>query len=118
MLHHHEDALGADGQVHCAADGGDGVLRAGVPVGQVTVGGDLEGAQHADVQMAAAHHAEGVGVVEKRCARFQADRFLAGVDHVPVLFAGLGAGPAAEHAVLAVQEDVLVRRQVVGHQRR
>ena len=67
--HHHEDLLGADGEVHRPADGGDRVRRAGVPVGQVAAGGDLEGAEHADVEVAAAHHREGVGVVEVRRAR-------------------------------------------------
>ena len=35
VLHHHVDALGADREVHRAADGGNRVRRAGVPVGEV-----------------------------------------------------------------------------------
>ena len=35
VFHHHEDVLGADGQVHGAAHGRNRIRRAGVPVGEV-----------------------------------------------------------------------------------
>mgnify|MGYP000941351450 CR=1 FL=1 len=118
QFHHDEDVLRADGQIHRAAHGGDGVGRAGVPVGQVAVLRHLEGAQHADVQVAAAHHRERVGVVEERAAGQFGDGLLAGVDQV-VVFLALGRrGAHAQHAVLGVQDDFAVGRQVVGHQRR
>jgi hypothetical protein len=56
------DGGGEDGVV--GVDPGDGADagerlgggRAGVPVGQVAGDRDLEGAEHADVEVAAAHH--------------------------------------------------------------
>ena len=66
---------------------------AGAPVGQVAGGRDLEGAQHADVQVAAAHHGEAVGVVEEGAAGQQRHRLLAGVDEVVVFLPRAGAGP-------------------------
>src|SRR5690606_20719058 len=97
--------------------GGNGVGRAGVPVGQVALLRDLEGAQHADVQVAAAHHGEGIGVVEERAAGQLGDRLLAGVDQVIVFLALGGRRTHAQHAVLGVQDDFAAGRQVVGHQR-
>src|SRR5262245_36342949 len=64
QVHHHEDVLGADRQIHRPADGGDRVGGAGVPVGQIAVCADLESAHHAHVEVTAAHHRERVGVVE------------------------------------------------------
>jgi hypothetical protein len=87
VLHHHEGLLRADGQVHRAAHCGDRVGRAVGPVGQVTVGCHLERAEHAEVEVAAAHHREAVGVVEERRARPQRHRLLAGVGEVVVLVA-------------------------------
>src|SRR5690606_6237522 len=95
-------------------DGGDRVRRAGAPVGQVAMLGHLEGAEYADVQVPAAHHREGIGVVEIRAAGQQRHRLLAGVDQVRVLLPGLGRGAHAEQAVLALEEHFLVGRQVVG----
>lgn len=117
QFHHHEDVFGADGQVHRAAHGGDGVGRAGVPVGQVAVLRHLEGAQHADVQVAAAHHRERVGVMEERAAGQFGHGLLAGVDQVVVFLALGGRGAHAQHAVFGMQDDFAVSRQVVGHQR-
>lgn len=68
--------------------------------------------------MAAAHHREGIGMVEERAAGQQRDVLLAGIDQLVVLVAGLGRRAHAEHAVLAVQEDFLVGAEVVGHQGR
>jgi len=73
----HEALLGADGEVHGASNGRDGVGVAGVPVGQVTARRHLEGAEDADVEVAAAHHREGVGVVEVRRSGQLGDRVLA-----------------------------------------
>jgi hypothetical protein len=115
VVHHHEHLLGADRQVHRAADGGNRIRRAGVPVGQVALGRHLEGAQHADVEVAAAHHRERIGMVEVGAAGQQRHRLLAGVDQVFVFLAGRRRRAHAEQAVLAVQEDFAVGRQVVRH---
>jgi hypothetical protein len=92
QVHHHPGLLGTDGQVHRAAHGGDGAGLAGAPVGQVARGRHLEGAQHADVEVAAAHHGEAVGVVEERAAGQQRHGLLAGVDEV-VVFAAPARAP-------------------------
>ena len=94
-------------EVHRPADGGDRVRRARVPVGEVAVHRDLEGAEHADVEMAAAHHREGVGVVEVRRPGQLGDRDLAGVDQVGVDRVAVRLGSDAEHAVLGVEDHPL-----------
>src|SRR5581483_9560252 len=77
-----------------------------------------EGAEHGDVEMAAAHHRERIGVMEVGAAGEQRHRLLARVDHVPVLGALRGGGSHAEDAVLAVEDDLAVLRQVIRDQRR
>src|SRR5690606_10390402 len=107
---------GPDGQVHGAADSGNGVGLARAPVGQVARGRYLEGTEHADVEVAATHHAEAVGVMEIGAARQQGDGLLAGIDQV-VVFLTLGRGFAhAQNAVLTVQDDFAVGGKVVGNQ--
>ena len=118
VLHHHVGLLGADGEVHRAADGRDRVGRAGVPVGEVARDRDLERAEDADVEVAAAHHREAVGVVEERAAGQERHRLLAGVDEVEVLVAFLRRRAHADDAVLAVQDDLAPGRQVIRDQRR
>ena len=112
--HHHEHALRADGQIHRAADRGNGVRRAGVPVGQIPALTDLECAEDTDVEMAAAHHREGVGVVEVRRARGLGDGDLARVGQIRVDGVADGFAAHAEHAVLGVQHHICFGRQVVG----
>ncbi|MCY1377511.1 hypothetical protein D9M69_650880 [compost metagenome] len=118
MLHHHEHLLGANGQVHRAAHGGDGAGRAGVPVGQVALLRHLERTQHAEVEVAATHHRERVRVVEVGATRLDRHGLLAGVDQVAVFFARGGRWAHAQQAVLAVQQDFLVCGQVVADKRR
>src|SRR5690606_16675905 len=96
------------------ADGGDGAGGAGVPVGQVAALRHLVRAEHAHVEVAAAHHGEGVGVVEVGRAGQFGDRLFAGVDEVGVDLVAFGGRAHAEHAVLGVQGDAGVGRQVVG----
>src|SRR5258708_4010902 len=86
----------------------------GVPVGQIAGARDLVGAHHADVEMAAAHHGEGVRVVEVRGTGQLGDLDLAGVDQVGVDLVTLGFGAHAEHAVLRVQHYPALRREVIG----
>src|SRR5262249_30419771 len=109
--------LRADCEVHRAADGRNRVGAAGVPVRQIAAGGDLERAEDGEIEVAAADHAEGIGVVEIRAAREQRDRLLPRVDEVLVDLALGRLRPDAEDAVLAVQDDLPSLRQIVPHQR-
>jgi tripartite-type tricarboxylate transporter receptor subunit TctC len=118
VLHHHQHLLCSRGEIHRAADCRNRVRAAGVPVGEVARRRDLEGAEHREVEVPAADHAERVGMVEIGAAREQGDRLLAGVDQVLVLLPGGGLRPDAEHAVLAVQDDLAPLGKVVGDQRR
>ena len=70
--------------IHGAAYRGDCVGSAGVPVRQVAGKRHLEGAEYADVEVPAAHHGEGVGVIEVGRAWRLGDRDLAGVDQVRI----------------------------------
>jgi len=102
-------------QVHGSAHGRDRILLARVPVGQVAGGTDLEGPEHADVQVTAAHHGEAVGVVKVGTAGQQRDRLFARVDEV-VVFLPCGRRRAhAQQTVLAVQQHFALFRDVVGH---
>jgi hypothetical protein len=49
QIHHHEDVLGADRQIHRAANGGDVTRRTGVPIGQVRMLTHLKRAEDAHV---------------------------------------------------------------------
>src|SRR5262249_55408104 len=115
VLHHHPHALRAHGEVHRAAHGRDGVATA-VPVREAAGYGHLERAEHGDVEVAAAHHSEGIGVVEVGAASEQRHRLLSGVDEIRVLLTLRGRRTHAEDAVLAVQEDLALFRQVVADQ--
>src|SRR5437899_350638 len=117
QIHHDPGLLGADGKVHRAADGRNRALLAGAPVREIAGGGDLERTQHADVEMAATHHREAVGMVEVRAARQQGDRLLAGIDQVVVFLAFGGRGAHAEDPVLAVQDDFAADGKVIGNER-
>ena len=100
-------------------DGRNRVGRAGVPVGEVARGRHLEGAEHAEVEMAAAHHRE----ASRRGGRY-APPGSSVTGCLPALMRSWSSSPVArrgahaEEAVLAVQDDLAVLRQVVGHQRR
>src|SRR5678815_2950899 len=59
-----------------------------------------------------------IRVVEVRAPGEQGHRLLACVDEVFVFLSRSRAGPDAEYAVLAVQEDLAALRHVVGDQRR
>src|SRR5262249_38482096 len=58
-----------------------------------------------------------VGGREIARGRDLGDGLLAGIDEVGVLFALVGEGPKAEHAVLALQLHAHALRDVVRHQR-
>ncbi len=75
--------------------------------------GNLEGAQHADVEVTAAHHREAVCVVEIAATRQQGNRLLSGVDQFPVFLAGGRCGAHAQQAILALQEYLTLGGKVV-----
>jgi hypothetical protein len=116
QIHHHPGLFRADREVHGAADGGDRLRVAGVPVGQIAVHGHLERAEHADVEVTTAHHAERVRLVEVRGARQLGHRDLAGVDEVRIDRIAGHRRPHAKQPVLGVQDDILSRVEMVGDQ--
>jgi hypothetical protein len=88
-----------------------------VPVGEVAAGGDLERAEHAHVEVPAAHHRERVGVVEVRRAGQLRHRHLAGVGEVGVHLSTHCRRSHAEHAVLGVEHDPRLGGEVIGDPR-
>jgi hypothetical protein len=84
-----------------------------VPVREIAVGGDLERAEDADVEVPAAHHRERIAVMEEGAAGEQRDRLLPGVDEVPVHVLLGRRRPHAEEPVLALEEDLPVLGQEV-----
>ena len=117
VLHHHVDLLRPDGEVHRAAHGRYRIGRARVPVREVAGRRDLEGAEHAEVEMATAHHGEGIRVVEEGRAVEHRDRLLSCIDEVRILAALLGRGTHAEEPILRVQDDFAILRQVIRDER-
>src|SRR5712691_501619 len=118
VLHHHQHLLRAHREIHSAAHRRDRVCAAGVPVGEVAGHGHLERPQDAEIEVPAADHAEGIGMVEIRSAGKKRHRLLSGVDEVFVFFAGCGLRPDTEDAILAVENDFAAFRQVVSDQGR
>src|SRR5256885_428759 len=114
MLHHHQNLLRAHREIHRAAHGRDRVCAAGVPVGEVAGHRYLERPQNAEIEVSAADHAEGVGMVKISPARQKRYRLLSGVDEIFVFFAGCGFRPDTEDAVLAVENDLAASWQAVG----
>ena len=114
MLHHHVDGLRRS-RGHRAADGGDRIGRAGVPVREVAV---TETWNAPSTQMSRWPRASSraIGMVEVSAAGQERHGLLAGVDEVgssrPL------SGRAHQQAVLAVQEDLAILRQEVSHDRR
>jgi hypothetical protein len=115
VLHHHQHPLGAVDEVHRAAHPLDH-LPGDHPVGEVAFLRDLHRAEHRDVDVPSADHRERAGGVEERGARQDGDRLLAGVDEVGVDLLLRRVRADAQHAVLAVQDDVHAVRHVVRDQ--
>ena len=118
MLGYDEDRLHARDQVHGAADCGDGVGLARGPVGQIAVLRDLERAEHAKIQVAAADHGEAVRVMKVRGARQRRHALFARIDQLGIAFAGPGRGAHAEHAIFCVVDQRAARRHELGDQLR
>ena len=89
MLRHDEDRLHSCHEVHRTADRRDSVGGTGGPVGEVAVAGNLQGAEHAEVEVSAADHREAVRVVEERRTGDDGDLALTGVDQLGVPHSGL-----------------------------
>jgi hypothetical protein len=89
-----------------------------VPVREVAADGHLERAEHADVEVPAAHHRKRVGVVKVGAAGEQRDRLLAGVHEIGILLPFRRRGAHSQQAVLAVQHDFTIGRKVVADERR
>src|SRR5208282_1866837 len=86
-------------------------------VGEAALFVDFHGAEHAEIDVAATNHGEGVGAGEIGGAGDFADRLFAGVDQVGIFGAFEGIRANAEHAVLALQDDIHASGNVVGNQR-
>src|SRR3954467_6321229 len=118
MLGYDEDRLHARDQVHGAADCGDGVGLARGPVGQIAVLRDLERAEHAKIQVAAADHGEAVRVMKIGGARQCRHVPFARIDQLGIAFAGTGRGAHTEHAIFCVVDQRAARRHELGDQLR
>lgn len=99
----HLGLLGVGDEVHGAADALD--LTGEHEVSQVTVLADLQGAEHGEIDAASADHTETLVGAEDGGAGVQGDGFLARVDQIGILFAGLGVGAQAQDAVLGLEDD-------------
>jgi hypothetical protein len=117
MGHRDDDALCARNEVHGAAHAGNHAARHH-PVGEPSHLIDLKAPQHRQVQMAAADEAEGHGAVEGRSARQGADRAASGVGELLVLEPLFRQREHADDAVLRLEEDLDVARQIGGDERR
>src|SRR5215510_12397864 len=117
VLHRHEDAFGAHGEVHRSPHAFDH-LSGDQPIGEIPLLAYLHGSQYRHVDVTAADHPERGGGVEKRRAGNRGHRFFAGVDQIGIFLALVRPGSDSEHAVFGVQQDVHARWNVVGHQRR
>src|SRR5699024_9838673 len=116
QVHNHIDAFGVDGQVHGSTDSRDRSVSARVPVRQVAGCRHLEGSQHTNVEVTAAHDRERVGLVEERCTRGFGHRDFAGVNQIHVNFGFLGSPTHTQHAIFGVQGNNVFGGQVVGYQ--
>ena len=118
MLEQDPDLLGADGEVHRAADTRREIGILGGPIGEVALLGDFEGTHQRHVDVAAPDHQEGVVVMEERPARKQARGALAGIDEIWIDLVWRRRPSQAEDAVLAVEHDFAIGGDMVGNQRR
>ena len=110
-------ALGAVHQVHGATDCGH-AFAADAPIRQVAILRNLVGAEDGNVEMAAAHHGEAVGVMKEGGSGFERYRLFTSVDQVPVFAAGFGRGAEAEYAVLSVVDGFATWALEFGYQLR
>ena len=88
------------------------------PVGEIAALVDLEAAEHRHVEMSAADDAEAHGAVDRGGAGHRGDEAAARVGEVWIFHAFGRAGAKADHAVLGLEENVDVLRQVIGDEAR
>src|SRR3990170_9053907 len=108
MGHGDQNVLNAKGEIHGAAHAG--YFFAGrTPIGDIAVGCDLQGAEDTIVDMPAADHREGRGMIKETGARHQGDVLLTRIDQIDILITRGWRGSDAQYPVLAVEEDFLSR---------
>src|SRR5580700_7686432 len=117
MFHGDNHAARAGDQVHSAAHALDHFSR-DHPIGEIALFVDLHGAEHAEVDVAAADHGERISAGKISGPGEFTHSFFSGVDEVRIFLPFDWIGPDAEHAVFALQNHVHARRHVVSHQRR
>ena len=118
MLQQNPHALGADREIHRTAHAGREIRILRRPVGEVALLRHLERAHDRKIEVAATDHEERVGMMEECPALHQRGQALPGIDQVWIGFVRSGFRSHAENAVLAVEHDLAVLRDVIGDQRR
>src|SRR5215813_12851777 len=103
MLHHDHHLLDPGDEVHGAAHALDHLAR-DHPIGEVAVLSDLHRAEHREVDVSAAHHAEAVGTREIAGGRQLRDGLLPGIDKIGVFLAFKRKGAGAEVNIEAVPQ--------------
>ena len=93
MLHGDDQALGANGDVHGAADAARAARSGNAPVGEIALLRNLQAAEDADIEMAAAGHHVRVHLREKCRAGLERHRDFHRVHEIEILFAGRARGP-------------------------
>jgi hypothetical protein len=91
------------------------VRQAHVPVCQIAVRCNLEGAQDRDIDVTPANCGKRPGGINNRGARPQCDSPAAGIDQVGIDVLRRGEWTRADHAVLRMDEDIGFRAQIVRH---
>ena len=86
-------AFAPDGKIHGTATAGMASGGTGVPVREIPGERHLESAQYADIEVPAAHHREGSGVIEIDRAPSLGDWNLAGIDQVRIDVSAVRRGP-------------------------
>ena len=117
MFHEDHDGGAGANQIHGSSHSVE-LLAGNQPVGEVPLGGDLHSADAGHVEMLSADDSEGDGGLEGGASGDGADGFLSGVDQVGVLVAGLGVVAHSQYSVFALQHDLHVLRQELGHEGR
>src|SRR6185312_1807291 len=118
VIHQHADRLGADREIHRAADRRRGAGVARVPVGEIALLRHLERAEHGEIEMAAADHQKRVRVAEGRAARQEGRRLDAGIENIGIGLLGLRRRPHADDADLGLKHDLTAHRNVIRDEAR
>ena len=114
VLHGDDEALGTHGDVHRAADSAGAFCAGDAPVGEIAFFGDLQAAEDADIEMAAARHHMRVHLGEKCGAGAERDGDFHGVHEIEIFVTGIRARAHAENSIFAVKVDCEFGRDVGG----